>query len=132
MNTEKINIQSFEDVMKVNGTVFRKDFSDISDEKERTHQTAKWEWEEIVKAYNKQRDPEFKANPADHSQYKYYPFVSIVKDSTQPSGFAFSVTHYGCTYAITFVGSRLIFADSDDVIEALKKFGQTFIKYTIS
>jgi hypothetical protein len=96
------------------------------DEKRRKRYKALWEWENIVEALNKQRDPNYIADCADGKR-KYEPLVWLKKDDTKPTGFGFSHTLYGSTHTGTYVGSRLQFISTEDLYYALSQFEQTYI-----
>jgi hypothetical protein len=56
------------------------------------------------------------------SQYKYYPWFEIVKDTAKPSGFGLSYNVYGIWLSSSPVGVRLCFKTSDLAMDAGKKF----------
>lgn len=122
------SINSFEDVMAINGATKQPVFTAFEDENDRSYQMAVWDWEQIVKAYNKLRDPNFVVDWLNDDQYKYWPYAILKADKSKPTGFAFSYTGYYCTDTTTYVGSRLCFAHEDDVLDALKKFEQIYIR----
>lgn len=86
-----------------------------------------FEWEIIRNAIN----GKWQEDIMNKSQYKYEPWVEIVKDNTTETGFAFSSTD--CNYArtTTDVGSRLCFETKEKCLFALKYFGQYFIRMVI-
>jgi len=100
-------------------------------EKDRKYHIAVFKWELIVKAYNILRDKKWKADYLNENQYKYYPWCQLKKDKSQPSGFAFSDSAFNYSYTFTRVGSRQFFQTSDDVMDALEKFGQIYIETRI-
>ncbi len=127
----KKEINLIEDVLEINGTTKTPEFAEFEGD-DHKHELAKWTWEQIVQAYNKLRDPKYRADHSDPGHRKYVPWCEIKKDDSQPSGFAFSVAHCYYTLTVTCVGSRrLCFASSIDVIDALEKFGQQYIKTLI-
>lgn len=125
-------IETFEDVLKINGTSKIPIFSELENDNDRKFHISEWKWTEITKAYNKLRDPNYKADWTNVNQAKYWPWTEIKKDSTKESGFAFSGTYSDFTYTCTNVGSRHAFAHKDDVLDALKKFDQIWITTRIS
>lgn len=121
------SIDSLEDALKINGTTLIPTFSEFKEEKLRKHHLADWQWGELATAYNKLRNPEYKADYLDEDQDKYYAWCTLKEDKSQPSGFGLSRTDYNYTYTNTGVGVRHAFASSNDVLDALKKFGQIYI-----
>ncbi len=121
-------ITSIESALQINGTTEIPTFSEFKDEKTKNHKLATWQWEEIVKAYNKKRDPDYVADWANWKQRKNYPWVEITPDATKETGFGFSYSYYNYSNADAYVGARLCFATPEDVLEALKKFEQLYIK----
>lgn len=96
-------------------------------EKDHKYLIACFKWDVIVRAYN----AEWKADWSDWGQLKYYPWVSVKKAENSPSGFAFSHAAYYCADTVTYVGSRLCFSNSTDVINALATFPEIFIDIII-
>lgn len=119
-------IYTWRDVETINGIKELPKFSDILSDHE--YHLANWQWEQIVKAYNKLRDPNFKVDWLNDDQYKYWPYAILKPDKSKPTGFAFSFTLCHYTHTETYVGSRLCFAHEDDVLDALKKFEQIYIR----
>jgi len=68
----------------------------------------------VAKAINNCWVPDW----SNRDQYKYYPWFEVLS-----SGFGFSDSYYGCTFASTGVGSRLCFESS----EKAKYAGTQFI-----
>ena len=120
---------TIEGILKVTGEVMP-DFKLLS-QSDRKHYEADWIWKQIVKALNKLRDPDWVCDFLNKNQYKHYPWAWLKKDSSKPTGFAFSYTYCSFTSTYTNVGSRLRFADDDDVIFALQNFEQEYIASVI-
>ncbi len=87
-------IQNFDSVLSINGTTFKPTFSEFTIQKDRDYRFADWQWEEIAKAYNKLRDPNYVVDYLNDDQDKNYPWAILKKDDSQPSGFGFSDSDY--------------------------------------
>lgn len=120
-------LDSFETVLKETGTKSIPEFSDVEEEKKRAHHKAMWVWELIIEAYNKRRDPDYKADCSNHQQKRYFPVVILEKDESKPAGFGFWYAHALCDRTHTYVGARLSFAAREDVYDALEKFEKEYI-----
>ncbi|WP_395049424.1 hypothetical protein [Flavobacterium sp.] len=99
----KERIKSFDDVLRENGikrVVFDNNCQDLT-----TDEVAYKMIKEIVKAFNEGWTPDW----SNSSEYKYYPWFKM----GSPSGGGFS--YYDCAYwnAVSGVGSRLCFKNSD-------------------
>lgn len=120
---------TIEGILKVTGATMP-DYTNLPEATRKKHE-ADFIWEQIVKALNKIANPNWVCDLSDHDQYKYWPWPVIVKDTTKPTGFAFSSADYNYANASTIVGSRLCFENSDDVMFALEKFEQQYIASVI-
>lgn len=131
MKNNETPLDTFEDVLKETGKKSIPEFSDVEEEKKRAHHKAMWVWELIIEAYNKRRDPDYKADCSNHQQKRYFPIVVLEKDASKPAGFGFSGTYAYCDGTGTDVGARLSFAAREDVYDALEKFEKEYIETLI-
>ena len=65
----------------------------------------------------------WKPDTANTSQYKYYPWFSIIPNTDKPSGFGLAFGGYAYGTAYTFLGARLYYRDS----ATAKYVGTTFL-----
>ncbi len=75
-----------------------------------------WDLIVLIEANNEGKEIDW----ANLGQWKYAPWLYVVKDENTPSGFGLSRTAYGVWRAVTDVGSRLSFLDSDVLLAALE------------
>jgi hypothetical protein len=66
----------------------------------------------------------WKPNWGNSNEYKYYPWFGVLS-----SGFGFDGSDYDCTYAATFVGSRLCTDSSEKALYIAKQFEQEYKNY---
>lgn len=113
--TELIN--SFQDVLKLNGET--QEQFDARSALDSPFQKANKAAESIALAYN-----EGKVLKYGEGYWLYFPRFWVRKDSSKPSGFAFS--YYDWTYSLshsrTYVGSRLCFNSDNHAVDAGNKF----------
>lgn len=70
-------------------------------------------------------------DPSNHDKWRYSPWVSIVRDKSKPSGFAFSIAHYGTWSTGTIVAARLLLRKSELALYSLKQFEELHIDYLV-
>lgn len=68
-------------------------------------------------------EPDF----TNSAQWKYYPYFWV-----DPSGFGFSGSDYGCTYAITDLGSRLCFDIREKVYHVQEHFEDLYKEFLLT
>ena len=116
-------IKSFEDAckrQKLNPT-FLPDVSMIREEL-RKFVIVAYKLAIIFKAINNGWTP----NWSDYSQYKYYPWLSVLS-----SGFGFTASSYDSAFAITVVGSRLCTDTSEKALYIAKQFEAEYKDYLL-
>jgi bifunctional DNA-binding transcriptional regulator/antitoxin component of YhaV-PrlF toxin-antitoxin module len=111
-------IQTFEDVERITGKKITRRPDETDDE------LAYRQKKLIAEAYNQGRQ----LDPKNQNQYKYYPVFQL--DESSPSGLSFFVDSFWGRFA--FVGVRLCFVDSEDAVDAGKKFHQIEANFKIN
>jgi len=123
MKMEKI--KTFEDACKA--LKLKTDLPDVSllPEKHREAITAHYKLVIIAEALNDGWEP----NWNDSNEWKYYAWFEVEADKKNPSGFGFSTTDFGVSFARTGVGSRLCFRTRELALYAAKQFKDLYKQY---
>jgi len=111
-------IQTFEDVERITGKKITRRPDETDDE------LAYRQKKLIAEAYNQGRQ----LDPKNQNQYKYYPVFQL--DESSPSGLSFYRDSLWDLFAT--VGVRLCFVDSEDAVDAGKKFHQIEANFKIN
>lgn len=111
-------IQTFEDVERITGKKITRRPDETDDE------LAYRQKKLIAEAYNQGRQ----LDPKNQNQYKYYPVFQL--DESSPSGLSFYGDYRWVRGAN--VGVRLCFVDSEDAVDAGKKFHQIEANFKIN
>ena len=119
-------IKNYEDVCKALG-IDTNALPDVSalPEKDQQPVIAQYKLTKVAEALNEGWQPDW----SNHRQWKYYPWLDVVKDESKPSGFGLSSYVCGYTIASTYVGSRLVFATSDVAKHAFTHFKDLYETY---
>lgn len=118
-------VKSFEDACKVLGISTALPEVGMLPEKHQKAIVAHYKLITICEALNEG----WKPNWNDWDEYKYIPWPEVKASADKPSGFGFSDSYCGSTYAHTFVGSRLCFKSSELALYALEQFKELYIEY---
>ncbi len=73
----------------------------------------------------------WKPDWSNHNQYKYYPWFEIKASKVLSSGFGFSYSYYGCTYAGTTVGSRLCTENAGKALYIARTFQDEYKEFLL-
>jgi hypothetical protein len=114
-------VKTFEDIESIAGVKLSKRSDETDDEF--AYRQAKL----IAKVYNE----ETVLNPADRSQYKYFPWFKITDDKLHPSGVGLSCDVCDDWSAAADFGVRLCFKSAQLAIDAGQKFAHIYCKLLI-
>ena len=119
-------IKNYEDVCKVLG-IDPNALPDVSalPEKDQQPVIAHYKLTKVAEALNEGWQP----NWSNHREWKYYPWMDVVKDESKSSGFGLSYDVYDDTFTCTGVGSRLVFKSSDIARHAGTQFADLYETY---
>lgn len=81
----------------------------------------------IAQALNNGWEP----NWSNWDEYKYFPWLEVKADESNPSGSGFSYTDYDYSYSDTIVGSRLCFQTRELALYAAKQFEDLYKDYLL-
>jgi len=113
-------IQKFEDVERITGKKITRRPDETDDE------LAYRQKKLIAEAYNQGRQ----LDPKNQNQYKYYPVFQL--DESSPSGLSFLFDGVSGWHRDARVSVRLCFVDSEDAVDAGKKFHQIEANFKIN
>jgi len=117
-------VKTFEDVLKYSPPLTKEELAILNYKgKSKRLLNAKMDmrWDLIRDVFN-----QGKLNMADTSQWKYFGWFDIIKDSSKPSGLEMSVHAVDCTHTPTVAGARLCFIEEDYVRHVLKYFKEDY------
>ena len=114
------DIKTFDDACQAMGTT-EQEFNDRFEKLGLSNDTLFYEKLKIVvKAINGGWTPDW----SNSNQYKYYPWFAVLG-----SGVGFSNSHYVCSPATTYVGSRLCTDTSEKALYVAEQFGTEYKEY---
>lgn len=79
----------------------------------------------VIEAINGDWRPDY----TDHDQPKYYAWPWVEADEKRPGGFGFSLTGFGLSYTLTYVGSRLCMEKREYVYHLYEHFKELLIDH---